>query len=273
MKKLIFTLLVIGMLCTITGCKLASNEKLSYQEDRLIGLFISTQTLPERVDGVRVDDHFEFNTIEGVYMFNHFYPNMQEAELIDNQKSSQVEMHLNAYYGVDKEGYYREAKLYFNVLNEHVVFFVNEVFEDWQGNVYITQGSGVGHDLGLYFVDKEIADIFIQNDFDLVRNNKSIKLDSSFHVEIFGKIEPKYYIVSQMDKNDQPITTVEIDPLNPIEQIKKETDMEWILVKSYAYNQNEVIVGYEILSKEDKFITIYQVDSLGFFTPVDILLN
>ncbi len=288
MKKILKYLIVMFIMISLSGCKLADEQNQQYREPQIIGYYftyehVSTTDQSEKRLGTIVDDKITFG-YDGISMFTYIKVLPCDDEFCPTYYVDQID---NAVFDYNSKKDYINDKNYTTFIEGtvyignkilHDRLYANWVYEDSEGNVSISPVTSSSIQNG-----KELNNIIIganRQTFDpiiqKINISKSEIGESKIYYEFYAcyRIPLEYYLVHQVDNNQQFLATTKLVPNQYPDSFVKETDTEYIILESYNITEDgETIIEREIIDKNAKEMNCIQLRDTGVYEEIKIKLK
>lgn len=289
MKRITTAILCCMILAyTLSGCQLATkNADITISEDRLVGLFITTEYLDlsnfedpanngsigrlyatqksvtltnEKTDQITKSDEFEFEDISGIAFFSATIPATDEQSsyttVISNEGISDAHTALN--YGEDEETMTLTGTLFITPKGGNSkTFHANPVYQSMDGRVYTTTGNGfiANHEAyseGPVFTEATDATTTI------VKDGKKSKGTTSITLSISIMFEPKKITVLQMSAGSEVLSRDEYTPGSLPETLPAQKDTAYIIVETEKIdNLGSPVIERKLYGADDENIETF----------------
>ena len=200
------------------------------------------------------DGHFVFEDLEG---YAYFTPTVEHPEgetTVVNADSCFSDI-KNGYHSKDNNlrEISTEATLYVADDVGHVAFYMNPVYQDDSGNVYLMAGTGLHSDI--------VGSMSQSMDMERKVTIDDVETTEKYAVQITykGVPRPERIVVLQMDVQSNVLSREEYLPGQLPEQIDPVKGAEYIIVETI----NETEVTREVIAKDDRWMHTYDPQENG----------
>lgn len=290
------------------GRSLAEKESSAKsQEDRLIGVFVTTTYLDlfdfEGYMNAHIEDfiengsqvitdqsnyqgriyatlvegtvpNYEFSDIEGIPMLLATTTDEEgESYLVHGvTKEGMIDLHLYTDCSDTGEKNTLEGTIYYTLMQENIVFYVNPVFQTLDGQVYVTSGQGVS--TGGVQGEGVAVTHTLESTMEVTEGKKS-KTDM---ISIKLRIESRYPVSSLkvicMDENHELIQSTEFSKEAFPTTYEVAKDTAYIVVEETKLREDgSPILARTIYDPEDEFIDYYDAITDGICAKKQIELS
>ncbi len=276
MKRILKYLIVMFTMISLSGCSLATKTDENYHAPWAVGVFLTIDNpVKERVNGVKEGETFVFPGVDGISKFD-YYTTLDDSDgiIYDIMGSEIFDQRRICELNADNITYNQSLVLYYEVTKQSkYTVYLNTVYEDNDGNVYVMPADEYAY--CEFWFNKDLT-TFGANGFrhyaesNRPRNGELRKEIVLNFIEIRGIHKINYYMLYQMDVNNQIISSIKIDPYRPQNEIIKEENIDYFILESHTIFEGEETLAREIINKEDYYIECMIVGDLEFFIPVRI---
>ena len=200
------------------------------------------------------DGHFVFEDLEG---YAYFTPTVEHPEgetTVINADSCFSDI-KNNYHSVDNnlQEISTEATLYVAEDVGHAAFYMNPVYQDSSGNVYLMAGTGISSDM--------VGSMSQSMDMERKVTIDDVETTEKYAIKITykGVPRPERIVVLQMDVQSNVLSREEYLPGQLPEQIDPVKGAEYIIVETI----NETEVTREVIAKDDRWMHTYDPQENG----------
>ncbi|GAA0180491.1 hypothetical protein SH2C18_31750 [Clostridium sediminicola] len=294
-KKIIACLVLISVI--FSGCQLAVEEAGSPNgEDKLVGVFVTEEHLDlydieafasensnKLIQGgeVVLDSKYEgrvFGTIdennyndvvfedyEGVLFIDASYEKDGESYNRVGNSNQITQIHVS----VDDDGKEIEGTIF--AKNEPMILAVlNPVYQTGEGEIYLTSGSGIS-------MDGECGggamSMFLSENHTIREGNSESSESFKVKVNIESVIDAEYYVLKQMDDDDDQVITQKIYSNNIPSSIEVRDETKYMILEKVGVDyEGNPIVERQLINDEEYFY-VYFFNESAFAEGHSILLN
>ncbi len=284
-KKILSLLLALCLL--LGGCSLAREDDIPISDasqDRLIGAYITREGLDLFDIEAYLNDHlsevlkggeiqgdtsayegriyaertgegweaeYTFPDLGGYAMF---CPTFQSEDLKENYTSSFVDSGISdlkmgrVYVDDSLQEMDLEGTVYLADDLGHVIYYLNPVFQDDQGRVYLLAGNSMGFDL------MGTATLNSSNEVTTTVNGVETTIRGSVRVTFQGVPRPEKIVILQMDGNNDILSREEYAPGTVPEEITPLEDTAYFLVETHTQSD----VRRELFGRDVETLTTYE---------------
>lgn len=310
-KKITAVLCLLAFLGAVGGCQLAKEESGAANADRLIGVVITTkhldlfdydaymkdnaekiisgsieesdtqkyggrlyatETLVKNENGEEHPDYV-FEGVSGIRFFEVQIPGTETADpyftLIGDEGIIDTKTCINA---GDKEGITLEGTVYISPAIAGDAFFLNPVYQDDEGNVYVTTGTGCSgsaeNPVGTAFTQ------YFKASSTTTENGKQTSYEMSVTVSFTYKNAAEKLKLLQMDEAHSIITGGEFAPGDMPESFTPENNTAYIVMESYGMDKDgNLLVTRELYGKDAEYFRTFHEREDGICAGKDTQLN
>lgn len=203
------------------------------------------------------DGHFTFEGLEGYAYFVPLAETEEASSHIPNSDSCFADIKIGTHVKDDNVTENSvEATMYVVDDLEDYSFFLNPVYQDENGNVYLMAGTGISsNSLGTMskFLDSEV-----KTTVDGVETIERFSVKINFK----GVPHPKRIVLLQMDADSNVLHREEYLPGQLPEQLDPADGAEYIVVETHS----DTAVTREIVSQEERWLHTYDPQENGICT-------
>ncbi len=268
LNKIILIGIVLNMLLSLAGCKLAKEEAESLIiNDKLVGCYITTEpignskiyaNLVEVKEEYAEYSHFEyrFEGYEGIGMYATTIINRKDGDDYDIASYGEELCNRKSISSYDCEEI--EGTLYYT--GTDVYFYMNPVYQEKDGDVYMVECNMAGHTNGNGQMSQTLTGKAAYN-----VGTDSVSQYSKVTVTYVPKQEPDKIRFIYMDEDSKILQEDEYEPGEVPEELTVLTGTEYILVESYGYDAGEEMdtVERKTYSELDGYISTFVADGKG----------
>lgn len=284
-RKLIFVAVVLLQMLCFSGCKLALPEQETIAVsggDRLCGIYMTTQYLDipfegdgriygtlhmSRGENEVTDCAVVFEDIEGYGMY---CLNGEDENGTLYSYADCDELFLpKAHSAVTDEGTEdtMEAVVYVTE-NAAETYYFNPVYQTKDGNVYVTQGSGMSSNS---LVDGASFSHSVDNTLTVAENGKVKKESTKFTVEIQGKAETDSSTLLIMNRENEIIERIQLTEDHEMwekGELKLPAEAEYLILQEEKMGEDtQGEQTRTIIDKEEETATVLYPGENGLFVP------
>lgn len=286
--------LILSLLC---GCQLAVEDADKASEDRLAGVFVTTEYLDlfdaeayvndnlrvvggdislqgntsdyyERIYATRmqVDEHrtdYEFSGLDGYG----YYSLIEFGDtMLDNYHYSGVDEGISdpkTHYKVtdEGEGVEMDGTLYFPADGSEAVFYFNPVYQTPEGELYVTTGQGFSTDS---MVEGQVYSQTMEEVTTITLNGETESWSTSVTTNIVGVILPEKYVLVYMDAQNQILSSGEYAPGNLLPEMTIPGDTAYIILEAHKQGADgEITVDREIVDRGEESFSTFWINTDG----------
>lgn len=315
-KKLVAVFCLGSILLAAGGCRLAKENSAPEGEDRLIGVFITTEHLDLfNVEGY-INDHFNggltggemtidgdnsrynerlYATVtapggasdermepgdyvfEGVEGIRYFIVSMPGTETTDSYFASIGDEgisdgHTDIKVGDEGESLILEGTIYVAPDIGGHAFFVNPVYQDENGEIYVTSGTGSSSS-GIQTEGTSFSQN-LEASYINTENGKTMTDAISITVTVSIKNVPEKLVILQMDANHNVMARDEYDPGAVPKSMTPHEDVSYIILESYNVDADgNIQVKRDLCGKDEAYLRSYHSREDGIIIGQDTKLN
>lgn len=307
MRKLFALLLAAGMLVTLAGCQLASDQG-EAAGDQLIGVYITTEYLDlmdmeaylndhlneltdggtitvegdtsayqDRVYAVDVSEDpqhpdYRFPGIEGVPIYCVPVPEPEGDDYCWTPSNApEVWQYYNYTVEDDMEGMVITAELYVSTEERHHQFYANPMYRTAEGEIYLVGGTGAGGDMDEPGTSLTLT---VEETSDMTLNGETTRQRCEVKVTVTSVNPVEKTVLIQMDGNNQVIGTKEFHPGQAPAEFTPASNTAYLLVETHRQSKSgDQTVDRELFDREDTVFSTYQEGENGFFCRTDTVIH
>lgn len=286
--KLVCMLLAVSLL---SGCRLAVEaEELPEGRDRLIGVFVT----PEHLDLFNAEAYFndhvdeilkgkEINADASNYQ-NRLYAEYADGELRagdvegwfycaltrSDENGDYIavegsEVFSDGYahiFSGEEERLELACTLYVSSEADFVAAYINPVYQDSDGSIYVVSGSGISSN-GL--VDGGSMTQTVEENETLTASGERSEKNTRIEVTVAGKDPTETITVYEMSADDSILRRSSIDPDAIPTEWTPPTDCEWIILREDDQRS--------VYTKEDESFPVFKLRDDGLCVKASVQLN
>ena len=219
---------------------------------------LETRTATSESGDTITTKEYVFPTIEGIEYFAYQITSTTESTYTTStvgEGLSDSKMHLHS---TDAGDFITlEATLYVAAQRGSVCYYFNPVYQDAEGNVYVTSGQGMESSVDTEGINFSQS---VKETHTVTQDGEMKEYTNSVTVSVQVVSPPETIVVLQMDGENHVIAQEEYIPGQMPETIAPEAACEYILVESHKKTlDGENIITREIFGKDAKSIqTMYE---------------
>lgn len=295
------------MLILLSGYQLATEEGDKAAEDRLAGVFVTTEYLDlfdaeaylndnlrvvggefsvvgdasgyyERVYAQKtvVDDHrteYKFVGLDGYG----YYSLIEFGEtMLDNYHYSGVDEGISdpkAHYS-DTDGgesVSLDCTLYFPAGGGEAVFYFNPVYQTADGDVYVTTGQGFSTD-GM--ADGQSYTQTMEESTTITMNGETYSWSTSVTTHIEGIVLPEKYILLYMDESSQILRREEYAPGNIMPEMTIPADTAYMILEAHKRDgEGQPVIDRDVIDRGEDYLSTFWINADGICVKGDTVLT
>ena len=295
------------MLTLLSGCQLAVEDADKASEDRLAGVFVTTEYLdlfdadaylddnlrivggeiavegdaseyygriyatPMQVDEHRTD--YEFSGLNG---YGYYSLIELEDTMLDNYHYSGVDEGISdpkTHYKVtdEGEGVEMDGTLYFPADGSEAVFYFNPVYQTPEGELYVTTGQGFSTDS---MVEGQVYSQTMEEVTTITLNGETESWSTSVTTNIVGVVLPEKYVLVNMDAQNQILSSGEYAPGNLLPEMTIPGDTAYIILEAHKQGTDgEITVDREIVDRGEESFSTFWINADGICIKGDTHLT
>lgn len=231
----------------MSGKELSASEQAEY-EGRIYA------TPQGYLENGEPDGYFTFEGLEGYAYFVPLVETENEETSVTNCDSCFSDLHTGVYMKDDNVTEYAvEATMHAVDDLEYYSFFLNPVYQDENGNVYLMAGTGISSE-SLWHMSKSFS-TEMKTTVDGVETTERYSIKINFK----GVPRPETIAILQMDGDSNVLHREEFAPGTLPAQMDPVEGAEYIIVETI--NENEVV--REIVSQEERWMHTYDPQENG----------
>lgn len=296
------------MLILLSGCQLAIEDADKTSEDRLAGVFVTTEYLDLFdaeaymndnlrvlggdivIDGdtsayygriyankMEVDEHrneYEFVGLDGFG----YYSLIELGEtMLDNYHYTGVDEGISdpkTHYKVtdEGEGVEMECTLYFPARSSEAVFYFNPVYQTSDGDVYVITGQGFSTDGRMG--EGQVYSQTMEQVTTINMNGEKESWSTKVTTRIEGVLLPEKYILIQMDEGNQILRSEEYAPGNVMPEMAIPDDTAYIILEAHRQGiDGEITTDREIIDRGEETFSTFWINADGICIKGDTYLT
>ncbi len=288
MKKIITVIIAIFILANLSGCQLANKQDNIYVDPIQIGYYITTYHLPDgKLVGEKVGGKFVFGNETGYSAFEYYDPNPISVERVIKQVDPAISDYF-VYSGLEAKAHARFTNaskdqseffetvlftIYFDAPQVNYIYH-NKVYEDYEGNIFVVPESGTGFSLEDKTYIGYKGSIFETSSHPTVlTGNEVVQMTVYTEIKVSTKARVDYYLVHQIDKNQQLLSTLKFSQKDIPDKIIKESAMEYIILEAYTTISEKVNIERKLIERNTATIEVYTVNDDGIFEMIKVPLR
>ncbi len=292
-KNLIKILLLVLLTFNLTACTLANKDSAKVQsKDRLIGVFVTEERIDfKKINGNekesfssldeleekrrlyvektldKVDEDewreykYNFKGLDGSYMFvDHEEYTDEEGESYSANHFKQDKMSDTIFNAKDNNSIVLKSTLYLNTNSENKLFSFsgNPMYQDSEGNIYISSANSIAFDNDHFESDEQTAAITRSEKQEINNMGKKSTSTQDIKVQFVFKNPCQSFKVLEMDDKNQIIKINEFDIASTPENFKVPKDTAYLILEESSLNRdNKIQVKRTLLTKKDENFTLY----------------
>ncbi len=300
-------LLQLTILSLLSGCQLAIEEGDMPTEDRLAGVFVTTEYLDLfdmeayvndnlRVVGgeiavegnaseyygrvyaekTQTDEHrieYEFTELNG---FGYYSLIELGESMLDNYHYTGVDEGISdpkTHYKVtdEGEGVEMDGTLYFPADGRAAVFYFNPVYQTPEGDLYVTTGQGFSADT---MVEGQIYSQTMEEVTTITMNGEKESWSTSVTTNIEGIRLPEKYVLIYMDGNSQILRSQEYAPGNVMPEMTIPADTAYLILEAHKLDsEGQPVVDREIVDRGEEHLSTFWINADGICIKGDTILT
>lgn len=211
--------------------------------------------VPEYNEDGTLSGDYTFADLEGYMCFTPIVTMDEVATHVSNMDSCFADLHIGSHVKDDEQEESLAATMYVVDDLEEYLFFLNPVYQDENGNVYLMAGTGISTMSGWIGEMSQSMDNEIINTVD----GKSTTERYSVKITFKGVPRPEQIVVLQMDAQSNVLSREEYQPGTLPEQIMPVDGAAYFVVETH----NAQKVTREVISDEDRWMNTYVVAENG----------
>ena len=286
MKKTAFVWMLILLLC-LSGCRLAREDGAQAQShDRLVGVFVTEEHLDLFDFEAYFQDHANELISGGKTMIEdtrgyeqRIYANMEKGgcvfEGLDgilfasyafreenvsgfrNAPENRVSGWVNLEESETETVLSMDGTIYISDKIGYAQYFYNPVWQDGEGRVYLTAGTGLSSNVTEGTGMKNWHDI--SDEYSLTTGGQSKSYRADIRIAIEAITLPESYSICYMDENHQKLTEAVFSPEKMPSQLQPPEGTAYLMVESTSHRRDGTeFVSRQIFSREeDTVLEIY----------------
>ena len=296
------------MLTLLSGCQLAIKDADKVTEDRLAGVFVTTEYLDlfnaeayvndnlrvvggdisiegdtsayyERIYAQKtvIDEHrneYEFVGLDGYG----YYSLIEIGEtMLDNYHYAGVDEGISdpkTHYKVTDEGEGVEmvGTLYFPSGNSEAVFYFNPVYQTREGELYVTTGQGFS--TGGSMAEGQVYSQTMEEVTTIDLNGEKASWSTSVTTNIVGIILPEKYVLVYMDELNRILVSQEYAPGNVMPEMNVPGETAYIILEAHKRGTDgEITIDREIIDRGEESFSTFWINADGICIKGDTYLT
>ncbi len=278
LKKLILTGIMLGVLVSATGCKLAKEEaETLIINDKLIGCYITTEPISSgkiyaKLVEVKDEDaeyshhEYRFEGYEGVEMYATTIIDRKGGNDYDIASYGEELCNKKSVCSYDCEEI--EGTLYYTF--GEVIFYMNPVYQEKDGDVYMVKA-----DMGAHNSDKGQLSQTLTGKAAYNVNSDSVSQYSKVIITYIPKQEPDKIRFIYMDADSKILQQDEYKPGEVPDEVDIVAGTEYIMVESYGYDavEEKDTVERKTYGELDGYISTFMADGKGYCVEKSTFVN
>ncbi|MDD4542946.1 MAG: hypothetical protein PHY13_04160 [Clostridia bacterium] len=149
-----------------------------------------------------------------------------------------------------------EGTIYLSITSTNKFFYMNPVYQDTKGNVYVVTGSGYLR--GVSEFEGSVFSQTLEDSKTITENGITKTQKSSIKISISYIHSPFKISIYQMDKNNSKVKYDEYIPNEVPDKISLDSDTDYIIVETHKYNdENNLVISREIHDKDEDYINTF----------------
>ncbi len=201
-----------------------------------------------------IHQKFVFNDIDG---FSYFTAKIQDENR--DYKSTHLDDAITAgkthfEYTDDGIGVELEGTIYVTPTRQNYIFYMNPVYQNENGDVYVMQGSAISGNMDM---EGTVFSQTLESSYIVTENDKTKTDTITVRISISALYEPVNIEIIEFDKNNEIVEIHKYTAGEVPKTIKSQTETEYIFVITKKNNPHDGLV----YSRE-----LYQKDDTGFNT-------
>ena len=281
---------VLAALLLLSGCRLAvETVEPESGRDRLIGVFITPEYLDlfdaeayfnDNIDDIMtggeiradsgdyqgrlyasyVDDQLTVGDVEGWF---YCAPTRvdENGEYIAVEGSSVISDGGAHIFSGEQDRLELECTIYVSSEADFVAAYINRVYQDSEGNIYVVSGSGISSN-GL--ADGGSMSQFVEENETVSADGETKEKGSKITVTITGKDPTERITIYEMSEDDSLLRRTELDPDAPPSQWRPCEGCEWIIIRE---NEERSVYG-----REDESFAVFELLENGLCVKKSVSL-
>ena len=295
------------LLSLLSGCQLAIEGADKPSDDRLAGVFVTTEYLDLfdaeaylndnlRVVGSELSiegdtseyygrvyaqktpvdewrNDYEFVNLDGFG----YYSLIELGEtMLDNHHYAGVDEGISdpkTHYKVtdEGEGVEMDGTLYFPADGGEAVFYFNPVYQTADGDVYVTTGQGFSTD---NMAEGQIYSQTMEEVTTITKNEEKESWSTKVTVHIEGIRLPEKYVLVYMDKNNQTLRTEEYAPGTVLPEMTVPYDTAYMILEAHKVDgEGNPVVDRELINRGDEHLSTFWINADGICVKGDTTLT
>lgn len=278
LKRLVLVGVMVGVLASATGCKLAKEEAESLIiNDKLIGCYITTEPISSgkiyaKLVEVKDEDaeysHYEyrFEGYEGIEMYATTIIDRKGGYDYDIASYGEELCDTKSVCSYDCEEI--EGTLYYTF--GEVIFYMNPVYQEKDGDVYMVECDMGMHNSGNGQLSQTLTGNAAYN-----VGGESVSQYSRVKVTYVNNQEPDKIRFIYMDAGSKILQVDEYKPGEVPDEVDIIAGTEYILVESYGYDavEEKDTVERKTYSELEPYIDTFMADGKGYCVEKSTFVN
>lgn len=224
---------------------------------------IIPQTLTAEDGRIVEDEEITFEDLEGIHFVsarverdNEFFNRVYSSDGIINA-------HTAYNYTDTEESVSMEGEIWMAHVNGNMEAYINPVFEDGNGNYYVTAGQGFSTS-----GDNAVGGIYTQKleeSHTITENNETKTVSVSISISLGTMYEPEKYVLLQMDANNQILQKDVYEPGSLPTDLEPKSKTEYILLETHnRLASKDETVTRTIFNRNNDHLTTFYANEDGF---------
>ena len=269
------------LLSLLSGCQLATEEGDKAAEDRLVGVFVTTESLEDVLEEAQKSEEFTLDVERDAVYLNRIYAEQTAAEdglasytftgldgigyFNTTQTGDDGDVYLIPYWDdclidagtthkvIDGErGMEMESVIYFLATDSDRTFLFNPVYQTEDDRVYVTPSIGWRGNDGY-------TNIMEQNRT-LTVNGESESLYTKVTTRVEGVQPAEKYVLIYMDENHQMISSGEYAPGSMPSEMTVPAGTSYLILETYGRNEDgEFLAERQVVNKDDESFATFRM--------------
>lgn len=269
------------MLSLLSGCQLATEEGDKATEDRLVGVFVTTESLEDVLEEAQKSEEFTLDVERDAVYLNRIYAEQRATEdglasytftgldgigyFNTTQTGEDGDVYLIPYRDdclidagtthkvIDGErGMEMESVIYFLATDSDRTFLFNPVYQTEDDRVYVTPSIGWRGNDGY-------TNIMEQNRI-LTVNGESESLYTKVTTRVEGVQPAEKYVLIYMDEKHQMISSGEYAPGSMPSEMTIPGGTSYLILETYGRNEDGgFLAERQVVNKDDESFATFQM--------------
>ena len=219
---------------------------------------LETLTLKGEAGNTFETREFVFDDVNGISYFSATVPATENEEGYTTSGSDEAisDSHMSIHYGDDEDKTSLEGTIYISMNQIAKSRYINPVYQDSDGSVYVTSGSGI-----MLAGEQGEGSVFTQTleeSATVTENGKTKTVSFDIKISLSIMLPPEKIIIIQMDKNSDIISKKEYVPGKLPETLIPDIGAEYIIVESYKRDlESNLITSRSIYDRKNETLDTF----------------